>query len=75
MDEALPRERAFAQLLDEIMLDELLPHVHVGADKRAHEWVWIVLRRATSFIFRERVVREGKGYTSLCSARERSGCM
>ena len=53
VDEALPRERAFSQLLEEIVLNILLPYVHIGADKSPKERVRIILCRATSFIFRE----------------------
>ena len=42
VDEALSRERALAQLLDEIMPNVFLPHAHVGADECAHERVRIV---------------------------------
>ena len=65
VNEALPRERALAQLLDEIMLDVLLPHVHIGADKRAHEWVRIVPCRATPFILRERAGRGERLYSPM----------
>ena len=50
VDKALLRESTFSQLLDEIMLNILLPHVHIGAYKRPYKWVRIVPRRATSFI-------------------------
>jgi hypothetical protein len=50
VDEALLRERTVSQLPDEIMLNVLLPHVHIGTYKRPHEWVRIVPRRATLFI-------------------------
>jgi hypothetical protein len=76
VDEALLRERTFSQLPDEIMLNVLLPHVHIGAYKRPHEWVRIVPRRATSFIsFSGSDQVEGKRCTRLGTARERSECM
>jgi hypothetical protein len=50
VDEALPWERAFAQSLEEIVLNILLPHVHIGADKRPYERARIIQASVSGYI-------------------------
>jgi hypothetical protein len=47
------------------MLNVLLPHVLVGADEPAHEWVWVAPHWPTSFNLGERPVEREELYSPL----------